>query len=62
MAVLGAASQKLLGFDVHLYTYGSPRVGNKNFADFFNNLITATNLRAVFRNDPVPTVPFKETL
>jgi hypothetical protein len=56
-AVLAALDIKLAGYTPHLYTYGCPRVGNKNFASFFNSKITAANFRAVYLDDPVPNVP-----
>jgi predicted lipase len=46
-----------MGKSVYFYSYGCPRAGDSNFANFFNSKITTTNLRAVYRNDPVPTVP-----
>lgn len=60
--MLAAVDQAMLGYNIHLYTYGCPRVGDINFANFFNTKITGTNLRAVWRNDPVPNVPFEEIL
>mmetsp|Transcript_25010 Transcript_25010/g.24469 ORF Transcript_25010/g.24469 Transcript_25010/m.24469 type:complete len:128 (+) Transcript_25010:174-557(+) len=51
-----------MGLKVNLYTYGQPRVGDINFVSFFNHYIEGVNLRAVFRNDPVPTLPFEKTL
>jgi len=55
-SLFGAVDQKQLGYDVYLYTFGCPRTGDSNFAQFVNGLITATNVRAVYRNDPVPTM------
>jgi predicted lipase len=46
-----------MGLKVHFFSYGCPRVGNSNFAKFFDELITETNIRAVYKNDPVPTLP-----
>mmetsp|Transcript_22145 Transcript_22145/g.21366 ORF Transcript_22145/g.21366 Transcript_22145/m.21366 type:complete len:118 (+) Transcript_22145:713-1066(+) len=51
-----------MGYDVNLFTFGQPRVGDINFVDFFNQYISGVNLRAVYRNDPVPTVPFQEVM
>jgi hypothetical protein len=56
-AVLGAVDQQLQGKRVYLYTYGCPRVGDVNFANFVNGAVTATNIRAVYKNDPVPNAP-----
>jgi len=55
-ALFGAVDQKQLGYNVFLYTYGCPRAGDTNFAQFVNGLVTATNVRAVYKNDPVPTM------
>jgi len=56
-AVLGAIDVKLAGYTLHLYTYGSPRVGNQNFVNFLNSEIDAANIRAEYLNDPVPNLP-----
>lgn len=55
-AVLGAIDVKLWGYTPYLYTYGCPRVGESNFANYFNSIVTATNLRAVYLDDPVPNL------
>jgi hypothetical protein len=56
-AVLGAIDVQQAGYTSHLYTYGCPRVGNQNFVNFFNSLINAANIRAVYLDDPVPNLP-----
>jgi len=56
-SMFAAIDQQEMGKSVHFYSYGCPRAGDSSFASFFNSKITATNLRAVFKNDPVPTVP-----
>ena len=38
------------------YTFGSPRVGNKYFVEWFSNSVDE-NVRVVNDNDPVPMVP-----
>jgi len=43
--------------EVHLYTYGSPRIGNEALADYANSLLKTANMRAVYMEDPVPTLP-----
>lgn len=35
-AMFAAVDQGMLGYNVHLYTYGCPRVGDVNFVSFFN--------------------------
>lgn len=34
IAVISATSMKVKGFDPYLFTYGQPRIGNANFAEF----------------------------
>jgi len=43
-----------------LYTFGSPRVGNKKFADKFNNDFKRYTYRFVNDNDAVPHVPSED--
>eukprot|EP00897_Mesotaenium_endlicherianum_P005430 jgi/Mesen1/4915/ME000246S04141 len=43
-------------FDVSMYNFGSPRVGNKRFAEAYNSLIK-DSWRVVNRRDIIPTVP-----
>ena len=57
IAQLVALELRSLGMNASIYTFGSPRVGNKNFADYFNNAIKGDNFRITYSNDPVPTVP-----
>ncbi|KAJ3077767.1 hypothetical protein HK102_004985 [Quaeritorhiza haematococci] len=41
-----------------LYTYGEPRVGNREFADFVSGLLGEGKMfRVVSANDPIPTMP-----
>ncbi|KAH6572438.1 hypothetical protein BASA60_002897 [Batrachochytrium salamandrivorans] len=42
---------------LHLYTFGSPRIGNKNWADWVTNAPFAQNVRVAHRNDIVPHMP-----
>lgn len=45
--------------DVTLYTFGSPRVGNAAFSDYFSTqLMPKTSIRITHFKDPVPHVPF----
>jgi len=46
-----------LGLSPNLFTFGSPRVGDDAFVNFVNSRIAKANLRGVYLNDPVPTVP-----
>jgi len=57
MAVLSALDIKAtFGRIDHLYNYGQPRVGNKKFADYFENQITS-GYRVVHYADIVPHLP-----
>jgi len=56
-AVFSAIDMQLFGLPAHLYTYGQPRTGNQNFINFLNDRLVNNNMRAVYVNDPVPTVP-----
>jgi len=47
----------MFGTKVSLYNYGCPRPGDINFVTYANNLFVNGNLRAVYRGDPVTTVP-----
>eukprot|EP01135_Chromosphaera_perkinsii_P005797 Nk52_evm7s365 gene=Nk52_evmTU7s365 len=57
-ASLGALDLILHGFHVdRLVTFGSPRVGNRDFALFFMEKATATCYRVTDTNDIVPFLP-----
>lgn len=55
MASIFAARMSARNVDVELYTYGSPRVGNKEWAAQFDNIRA---YRFVNNNDVVTRVPF----
>tara|TARA_Y100001970_G_scaffold203607_1_gene247832 strand:+ start:3273 stop:4082 length:810 start_codon:yes stop_codon:yes gene_type:complete len=62
----GAALATLMGFDIlsmytnynllYLITFGSPRIGNKDFSYFFNDY-NITSYRVTHNNDMVPHLP-----
>lgn len=56
IATLGAAYLRQVGYDVDLYTYGSPRVGNDAFANFITQS-RGGQWRVTHRDDPVPRLP-----
>ncbi|KAF8628987.1 hypothetical protein AX15_003610 [Amanita polypyramis BW_CC] len=58
LATLAAVSLKLKFPDhkVRTYSYGSPRVGNKEFADFINTNFGKDAFRVVHTSDGVPTI------
>ncbi|PLN85474.1 alpha/beta-hydrolase [Aspergillus taichungensis] len=55
LATLGAVALRNAGYKIELYTYGSPRVGNTELAEY----ITAhgPNYRVTHSNDIVPRLP-----
>ena len=64
IATLAAAEMELVDADSRyrvsrLYTFGSPRVGNANFASWFaNNTRAMDAFRVVHNKDAVPHLPF----
>lgn len=50
-------TQGFVGANLTLYTFGSPRVGNSQFVDWFLTLGIQSSLRVVNERDPVPAVP-----
>lgn len=58
MATIAAAisPEKLPNNTARLYTFGSPRVGNKEFAEVFDKTIS-TSYRIVWKDDIVPQIP-----
>ena len=57
MSHLAAIDLSVLNLNVSIYTFGSPRTGNKMFAEFFNKQILGDNFRITYKNDPIPMVP-----
>jgi predicted lipase len=47
---------KDLNLELVVYTYGSPRVGNKEFANYYSKEVPKTN-RVINNNDIVPKSP-----
>ena len=58
-ADLCAVELSLLGHRVNLMTFGSPRVGNKEFASFANTNLKGINYRVSFQNDAVTALPMR---
>ena len=64
---MGAAQASLASLDLVLnghhvdavYTYGSPRCGNKAFVKFYMEKMTCTQMRVTDYGDNVPYMPFK---
>jgi hypothetical protein len=57
-AELGASTRSLRDPIQGVYTYGQPRVGNKEFEAFYNTG-THVSFRVVHHNDPVPHLPLQ---
>jgi hypothetical protein len=55
------ASQNITSVKLGLVTFGAPRVGNADFANFMNSgLGLDLNLRITYKKDPIITVPWEE--
>ncbi|RCI11555.1 hypothetical protein L249_7569 [Ophiocordyceps polyrhachis-furcata BCC 54312] len=58
LASLATTTFRGLGFDVKTYTYGQPRTGNQQYADFVDDLTSRdTMFRVTHTNDGVPQAP-----
>ncbi|CAK88452.1 unnamed protein product (macronuclear) [Paramecium tetraurelia] len=57
MATLYALELAEAGRTVGLFTYGSPRVGDPDFYDWFTKYTKITHFRVVNQNDTVPHLP-----
>ena len=61
LANLTAMNLAVVGYDVSLYNFGQPRVGNKEYADFCNKMIPDL-FRHVHYRDIVPHVPIEKVM
>lgn len=59
LANLCAAQMKKMvpNAKVYLFTFGSPRVGNDEFAEYIETVLGWRNFRVTHLNDPVPQLP-----
>ncbi|XP_046857527.1 putative lipase LIH1 [Xenia sp. Carnegie-2017] len=57
MATLAAVDLVNAGHRVDLITFGSPRVGNHEFAEHVNGALSGLNLRMTYKDDLVTVVP-----
>ena len=57
MATLAAADLVNARYTVDLITFGAPRVGNKEFAQYVDRIVKGLNLRVTYKNDIVTVVP-----
>lgn len=55
VATLAATEFRKLGFELSLFTYGAPRVGNEALSRFISD--SGANFRVTHLNDPVPRLP-----
>lgn len=46
-----------LGVEMRCYTFGSPRVGNREFVEWYRTLPNLETVRVVNKHDPVPWLP-----
>ncbi|XP_046858557.1 lipase-like [Xenia sp. Carnegie-2017] len=59
MATLAAVDLVNAGYPVNLITFGAPRVGNKEFAQYVDRIVKGINLRVTYKNDIVTVIPNK---
>ncbi|XP_046845589.1 lipase-like [Xenia sp. Carnegie-2017] len=59
LATFAAVDLAKAGYHVDLITYGSPRLGNKEFSEYVDNTLNGLNLRVTFKNDYVSVLPPK---
>jgi hypothetical protein len=57
MASLAAGALRAEGTSVDLYTYGAPKPGNDELAQFLGTTDKGTSYRVVTNQDPVPNLP-----
>eukprot|EP00827_Trimyema_finlayi_P004458 TRINITY_DN444_c0_g1_i2.p1 TRINITY_DN444_c0_g1~~TRINITY_DN444_c0_g1_i2.p1 ORF type:complete len:245 (+),score=77.22 TRINITY_DN444_c0_g1_i2:67-801(+) len=61
LAILGTAELYNDFNIIHTYNYGSPRVGNQKFAEWYNSLPIVNKYRVTHKSDMVPHAPFQIT-
>jgi len=57
MATIAAVDMATMDPALELWTYGSPRVGNSEFATWFSNTFVSRSFRVVNKKDPVVHAP-----
>ncbi|KAF3020096.1 hypothetical protein G7054_g8909 [Neopestalotiopsis clavispora] len=60
LASLAAASLVGQGLSLTPYTYGQPRTGDPNYADFIDTVFPGTMYRVTHANDGVPQIPYQD--
>lgn len=61
-ATVAAAYLRAAGQRCDLYTYGSPRVGNEEFAQYMSATVNGSTYRVTHFDDPVPKLPLSSAL
>ena len=56
-ATLAAVDLTKAGYATDLITYGSPRVGNKQFSEYADKTLTGLNLRVTYKDDIATVTP-----
>ena len=56
-ATLAAVDLTKAGYATDLITYGSPRVGNKQFSEYADKTLTGLNLRVTYKDDIATAAP-----
>ncbi|PYI07819.1 lipase [Aspergillus sclerotiicarbonarius CBS 121057] len=57
LATIGATVLRNAGYTIQLYTYGCPRVGNYELAEYITSQGSGANYRVTHTNDIVPRLP-----
>nr|AEE61324.1 lipase [Thermomyces dupontii] len=60
LATVAGASLRGNGYDIDVFSYGAPRVGNRAFAEFLTAQTGGTLYRITHTNDIVPRLPPRE--
>ena len=62
MELYAANLHKILNLDIQMYNFGQPRVGDKRYAFFANEIVNSNFWRFTHNRDIVPHVPFIEKM
>ena len=55
-AVYCTADLYKAGIQANLMTFGTPRPGNRNFANYINKIVTGLNYRIIYQSDKIPII------
>ncbi|OJJ50407.1 hypothetical protein ASPZODRAFT_149736 [Penicilliopsis zonata CBS 506.65] len=59
LAAIGATVMRNAGYEITLYNYGQPRIGNMPLADYITDQSMGSNYRVTHTDDIVPKLPPK---